>query len=173
MVFWQHSSHGTAESFRISSPTLKHWWIKWKILPRAHGDFVAPQAEHTGGSTAPKAQFVAVCWQKYRHFLQLRSHYSERDFHDRLENGMRLWFLCPLHVFSLFLLFHIFHVALTRCFTLPVGHMQESSLMCACHGLLPDPPSGHQAKKAFALPCQELRKLPHISGLPSIAGKTK
>lgn len=106
----------------------------------------------------PRHSYVAVCRQKYRHFLQLRPHYSEGDFHDRLENGMKLRFLHPpLRVFSLFLLFHIFHVALTRCFTLPVGHMQKSSLMSACHGPLPDSPSGHQTKKAFALPCQGLK----------------
>lgn len=142
------------QSFRITSPALKHWWIKWKILPRAHDDFLAPQAEaHRQQHTPPKAR-LCCCVQTETQAFSTAEISLLRDFQDRLENGMRLRFLRLLHVFSLFLLFHILHVALTWCFTLPVGHMQESSLMSACHGLQASfsHTSGHQTKKAFAYP---------------------
>lgn len=142
------------QSFRKTSPALKHWWIKWEIPPRA-GWFSSTSSRSTHSS---QGTAMLLCADR-----NISIFYSW-DLITQKEISMIGWkmewnwdFSTPLRVFSLFLLFHIFHVALTGCFTLPVGHMQKSSLMLACHGPLPDSPSGHQTKKGFALPCQGLK----------------
>lgn len=146
------------QSFRKTSPALKHWWIKWEIPPRA-GWFSSTSSRSTHSS---QGTAMLLCADR-----NISIFYSW-DLITQKEISMIGWkmewnwdFSTPLRVFSLFLLFHIFHVALTGCFTLPVGHMQKSSLMLACHGHSQILPVVTKPRKALPYPVRGWKTSTH------------
>lgn len=156
------------QSFRKTSPALKHWWIKCRMI------FQHLKQKHTGSSTQlPRHGYVAVCRQKYRHFLQLRSHYSERDFHDRLENGMRLRFLHPPSCFLTFSAFPFLSCGSNMMFYFACREYAKILFNVCLSRATPRFSQWSPNQESLCLTLSGAEKLPYVKGLPSIAGKTK
>lgn len=148
------------QSFRITFPALKHWWIKWKILPRAHNDFLAPQVEaHQQQHTAPKARLCCCVQTETQAFSTAEISLLRQRFPWQARKWNETEISPPPSCFLTFSAFPYPSCGSDTMLYFAVGHMQESSLMSACHGLQASfsHTSGHQTKKAFALPCQGLK----------------